>query len=77
MTSNTTADSGLPTDNRTGVIIGIVAFLLPLTTAFVGLRFYARKYLSNSIWVDDWMTLVSLVRPACFFFPNNNDLTST
>ncbi|CAK7226263.1 hypothetical protein SBRCBS47491_006172 [Sporothrix bragantina] len=51
-----------PTDSRRGVIIGVISFILPFTTAVVLLRFYTRHYLSGrAVGADDWMMLVSLV----------------
>ncbi|CAK7209847.1 hypothetical protein SCUCBS95973_000580 [Sporothrix curviconia] len=51
-----------PMDSRRGVVVGVISFILPLTTAVVLLRFYTRHYLSGrAVGADDWMMLVSLV----------------
>ena len=59
------ARSDPPTGARGGVTIGIVASLLPLATVCLALRFYARRYISHSTGIDDWVTLVALVSKAC------------
>ena len=55
------AMANLPTDNRAPVIIGVVSFLLTLTTVFVGMRLYIRHRMTNSLWWDDWTMLLALV----------------
>jgi len=42
-------------------MIAILSALLPLTTVFVGLRFYSRKYHQNDVGLDDWVLLSALV----------------
>ncbi|KAL1902355.1 hypothetical protein Sste5346_001333 [Sporothrix stenoceras] len=54
-----------PNDSRRGVIIGVISFILPFTTAVVLLRFYTRHYLSGrAVGVDDWAMLAALVLAA-------------
>lgn len=48
-------------DDRGYVIIALVGTLLPLVTGIVGLRFYTRSSLVNSIGQDDWVILIALV----------------
>jgi hypothetical protein len=49
-----------PSDNRAPLIWGLLASLLPVTTAIVALRFYFRiRY--RQVGADDWVTLASLV----------------
>ncbi len=47
--------------SRRSVIVGVISFVLPLTTLVVLLRFYTRHFLSRALGADDWMMLVSLV----------------
>ncbi|KJR87983.1 uncharacterized protein SPSK_07044 [Sporothrix schenckii 1099-18] len=51
-------------DSRRSVVIGVVSFLLPFTTAVVFLRIYTRRYLSrraDAVGADDWTMLAALV----------------
>lgn len=53
------------TDSRRGVIIGVISFILPFTTAVVFLRLYTRHYLSGrAVGADDWTMLAALVLAA-------------
>lgn len=54
-----------PNDSRRGVIIGVISFILPFTTAVVLLRFYTRHYLSGrAVGADDWTMLAALALAA-------------
>ncbi len=57
------ASDGGDQDNRAGLIIGVVVFLLVLTTVFFLARLYVRRFLTRSLGWDDWMGLVALVSP--------------
>lgn len=53
----------LPMDNnRAGVVVAVVATLLPLTGLVVAMRFYARQRLDNWVGLDDWAVLIATVR---------------
>ncbi|KKY35853.1 putative integral membrane protein [Diaporthe ampelina] len=52
----------LPMDNnRAGVVVAVVATLLPLTGLVVAMRFYARQRLDNWVGLDDWAVLIATV----------------
>jgi hypothetical protein len=48
-------------DDRAPLTYILCAILLPFATFFVGLRFYFRLQ-SRRLGLDDWITLLSLVR---------------
>ncbi len=59
--AETPAAAIMPTDNKVSIVLGVVTFLLCLTTTFVGLRLYIRHRITNSLWWDDWTMLGALV----------------
>lgn len=48
-------------DNRSGIILGIVAVCWIMGTIVVTLRVYTRKVLLNQIGTDDYFAVASLV----------------
>lgn len=64
MADNSTANGvqpGLPTDNRTAILYCIIGTLVPFTAVVLGLRFYSRRFLTNTLGADDWVCLISMV----------------
>lgn len=55
-------------DNRSGIIIGIVAVCWVLATIAVALRVYTRKVLLNQIGADDYSAAASLVSLFLFIY---------
>jgi hypothetical protein len=53
-----------PADERGWILIVLVCTLVPFATFVVGLRFYARAYLSKGLGWDDWAAGWSMVRSA-------------
>jgi hypothetical protein len=52
----------LPHDNRAHVLVGVVVTLLSVATLSVGLRIYTRACLLKQVGVDDYLSLLALVR---------------
>lgn len=55
-------------DNRSGIILGIVAICWVLATTVVTLRLYTRKVLLNQLGTDDYFAIASLVSFSDFLF---------
>lgn len=56
-----------PGENRSGIIIGIVALCWLLATVVVTLRIYTRKVLLKQMGTDDYFAAASLVSLIPFF----------
>ena len=52
----------LPQDDRSHVVVYVVAAVVPVTALVVCLRFYTRWGVVKSFGTDDWATLVAMVR---------------
>lgn len=53
-------------ESRRGDIIAVNVALLTLTTVIVALRFYTRTVVLNTLGLDDWLVLLSLIIFAAF-----------
>jgi len=75
MVANGTVTVSLSTDVRIGFFLSLFFAAMVLLTAFVvTCRFYTRYFISRSLGVDDWMTLVAFV--GWLFLPNFESLIS-
>lgn len=59
---NSTPSNNPPAGNLQPDIYAAVIITLILAVTAVALRFIARRLVKASIWLDDWLTLVALVR---------------
>lgn len=51
----------LPQDDRSYVVIYVVASVVPITALVVTVRFYTRWAVVKSVGVDDWAILAAMV----------------
>jgi hypothetical protein len=48
-------------ESRVPTVIGVVTFILTVTTLAVGLRIYTRAFVLRQLGLDDWVAVYSLV----------------
>lgn len=50
-------------ESREATVIGVVCFVLTVATLAVAARIYTRAVLIRTVGIDDYMAVISLVRP--------------
>jgi hypothetical protein len=63
MATNGSLPPNLPSDNRTGLLIGVSVMMIAIATVLVVLRLYVRKMVTNALGADDFVTVAALVSP--------------